>query len=124
MATEKGSTAVGAGVKEGLSPEDHLVSKLVTDPAEPPELVLLFGYWGASSEKGHRRLYLDPCCAHFLEIPADAVVHTQHALKEHAPFGGAYVWLTRAGFAQSRYGNPWLRHMFAQWPFYSGASQR
>jgi hypothetical protein len=33
------------------------VSKIVTDPADPPNLLRLTGYRGASSEKDHIRLY-------------------------------------------------------------------
>ena len=45
------------------------VSKLVTDPKQPPNTLLLTGFLGASSEDGHRRLYFDAQLADYVEIP-------------------------------------------------------
>lgn len=46
------SERAGRGAVEGF------VSRLVGDPANPPEVAVLTGYPGASSLEGHIRVYL------------------------------------------------------------------
>ena len=53
------------------------VDDLVSDPENPPELTLLRGWLGASSEDKHRRLYLDAELSNSIEIPEDAILRTQ-----------------------------------------------
>jgi hypothetical protein len=36
------------------------VRDIVSDPKNVPDVMLLYGYMGASSEEGHDRLYLSP----------------------------------------------------------------
>ena len=38
---------------------DSFISKIVKDPQQPPDALVLSGYLGASSEPGHTRLYFD-----------------------------------------------------------------
>jgi hypothetical protein len=45
---------------KGKPQEDDFISKIVKDPAQPPDVLLLTGYLGASSEPGYTRLYFDP----------------------------------------------------------------
>src|SRR5689334_15543080 len=45
---------------EPPSQQPAFVTALVKDPNQPPDVLLLTGYLGASSEKEHTRLYLDP----------------------------------------------------------------
>src|SRR5262245_49169337 len=70
-----------------------LPDRLVSDPKNPPELSLLQGWLGASSEDRHRRLYLDPELSQSLEIPEDAIVNTQDMPRESNPLGGTWVWV-------------------------------
>ena len=70
-----------------------LPDRLVPDPKNPPELSLLQGWLGASSEDRHRRLYLDPELSQSLEIPEDAIVSTQELPRESNPLGGSLVWV-------------------------------
>jgi hypothetical protein len=70
-----------------------LPDRLVSDPKSPPELSLLQGWLGASSEDRHRRLYLDPELSQSLEIPEDAIVSTQDMPRESNPLGGSWVWV-------------------------------
>lgn len=51
------------------------ISKIVTDPANPPRLMRLNGYKGASSEDGHIRLYANPELSLYFEIPEGDVVY-------------------------------------------------
>jgi hypothetical protein len=70
-----------------------LPDRLVADPKDPPELTMMQGWLGASSEAGYRRLYLDPELAQSLEIPDDAIVHTQEIPAATSPLGGQWVWV-------------------------------
>jgi len=70
-----------------------LPDRLVPDPKNPPDLTLLQGWLGASSEDRHRRLYLDPELTNSLEIPEDAIVHTQDIPRDTNPLGGDWVWV-------------------------------
>ena len=86
MAEAKGRRAAAAA---------DFVSKIVKDPKQPPNTLLLKGYLGASSEEGHTRLYLDPQLSDYVEIPDDAILHTQEIADEQSPLGGSYVWIQR-----------------------------
>ena len=53
---------------------------------------MLSGYLGASSEEGHTRLYFDPQLSTYVEIPDDAILHSQAAGGEDG-LGGSHVWI-------------------------------
>ena len=74
---------------------DDFVARLVKDPNETPELLLLRGYLGASSEDGHVRLYLDEELSHYLEIPRQTIRHARELPPEQSPLGGSLVWIDR-----------------------------
>jgi hypothetical protein len=74
---------------------DDFVSKIVTDPKNPPNTLLLKGFIGASSEEGHIRLYLDSELSDYIEIPETAILHSQDIPREKSPIGGSYVWIQR-----------------------------
>jgi hypothetical protein len=76
-------------------PEDDFVSKIVKDPKQPPDAMLLSGYIGKSSEADHVRLYFDPELRNYVEIPSDAILHTQAASTEGSTLGGSHVWIKR-----------------------------
>src|SRR5947207_11181697 len=69
------------------------VSKIVKDPNAPPNTLLLQGYLGDSSDEGHVRLYLDPQLSDYVEIPENAILHTQDI--PDATLGETYVWITQ-----------------------------
>jgi hypothetical protein len=69
------------------------VARIVKDPKNPPATVMLTGYLGASSEEGHTRLYFDPNLSNYVEIPNDAILHTEPA--EEDGLGASYVWIKR-----------------------------
>jgi hypothetical protein len=71
--------------------KENFVSKIVKDPANPPKTILLRGYAGASSEKGHTRLYLDAQLNNYVEIPDDAILNEEEL--PGTPAGESYVWI-------------------------------
>jgi hypothetical protein len=71
--------------------KDNFVSKIVTDPANPPKTILLRGYLGDSSEAGHTRLYLDAQLNTYVEVPDDAILHEEDL--PGTPQGESYVWI-------------------------------
>lgn len=74
---------------------DDFVGRIVQDPNEPPNVMLLSGYLGSSSEEGHVRLYLDEELGRYVEIPEKAIRHTQELPPEQSPLGGSLVWIDR-----------------------------
>ncbi len=76
-------------------PKTPFVDKVVKDPKAPPDALVLSGYLGTSSEKGHTRLYLDPQLSDCVEIPDGAILHSQEIPPEASPLGGSYVWIQR-----------------------------
>jgi hypothetical protein len=74
---------------------DDFVSKIVNDPKNPPNTLLLKGYIGASSEEGYIRLYLDSELSDYVEIPEASILHSQEIPKDKSPIGGSYVWIQR-----------------------------
>jgi hypothetical protein len=74
---------------------DEFVSRIVTDPTNPPDVLLITGYLGKSSEPGYIRFYLDEELSDYVEIPESAILHTQEMSKEESPLGGSYVWIQR-----------------------------
>src|SRR5581483_7532414 len=80
---------------DGGDNPSNFIDKIVKDPNNPPDTLLLQGYLGASSEEGHTRLYLDPNLSDYVEIPSDAILHTVEIPKDQSPLGGNYVWINR-----------------------------
>jgi hypothetical protein len=72
----------------------HLCAN-VSDPKNVPDVMLLYGYLGASSEEGHERLYLSPDLTNYVEVPRDAVLHQMAAPKEQDPHGGVTLWVKK-----------------------------
>lgn len=78
---------------KGNIPHSDFVAKVVKDVNNPPDTILLTGYLGKSSEEGHTRLYFDPELKNYVEIPNDAVLHSQEIPEEQSSLGGAHVWI-------------------------------
>lgn len=74
---------------------DNFVAKIVTDPKQVPDALLLKGFLGASSEEKHTRLYFDAQLSTYVEIPDDGILHTQDVSTEASPLGGTYVWINK-----------------------------
>ena len=71
------------------------VRDIVSDPKSVPDVMLLYGYLGASSEEGHERLYLSPDLTNYVEVPTAAILHQMAAPKEQDPHGGVTLWVKK-----------------------------
>src|SRR5580692_7658659 len=80
------------------------VSEVIKDPKAPADASLLFGYPGESSEAGQTRLYFDPQLRSYVDLPDDAILHSQDATSAASPLGGSYVWIRSD--AQVTYSQP------------------
>src|SRR5208337_2555141 len=74
---------------------DDFVRHIVTDPKNVPDVMLLYGYPGASSEEGHERLYLSPDLSAYVEVPNGSILHRAEASKERDPHGGVTLWVKK-----------------------------
>jgi hypothetical protein len=81
--------------EKGNLKQDDLIAKLVKDPKAPPDALLLTGFLGASSEDDHTRLYLTATLDDYVEIPTDAILHTQEIPKDQSPLGGTLLWIKK-----------------------------
>jgi len=97
------------------------VSQVVKDPKSPPDVLLLQGFPGASSEKGHTRLYFDPQLTGYVEIPDDAILHSRELDSDQSPLGGSYVWIKRdAQVLQGGAGTGRIKAAFLEGPILGG----
>lgn len=84
---------------------EGFVGKIVTDPAKVPAIWLLSGYLGDSSDPGRKRLYLTPDLSYWLEVPTDAILHTEPTTGPSNLLGATLVWVRQD--AQLVPGNRW-----------------
>ena len=70
------------------------ISRVVGDPANPPETRVLSGWFGDAAEEGWRRLYTDAELSSYVDIPEDAILHTE-PIRDSQPAGGVLVWVKR-----------------------------
>ena len=71
------------------------VSSIVTDPKSVPDVMRLCGYLGASSEKDHERLYLNPDLTNYVEVPTQAILHRMTVPAEQDPHGAVCLWVKK-----------------------------
>ena len=74
---------------------DSFIRHIVTDPKNVPDVMLLTGYLGASSEDAHERLYLSPDLTNYVEIPNTAILHQAPLPKEQDAHGGVTLWVKK-----------------------------
>jgi hypothetical protein len=74
---------------------DNFIRRIVTDPKNVPDVMLLTGYLGASSEEAHERLYLSPDLTNYVEIPNTAILHQAPLPKEQDAHGGVTLWVRK-----------------------------
>jgi hypothetical protein len=72
---------------------DNFIRHIVTDPKNVPDVMLLTGYLGASSEEDHERLYRSLDLSNYVEIPKAAILHQVPLPKEQDAHGGVTVWV-------------------------------
>jgi hypothetical protein len=72
---------------------DNFIAKIVKDPKQVPDALMLTGYLGASSESNHTRLYFNAQLSSYVEIPDDGILNTQDYPGD--ALGGSFVWIKR-----------------------------
>ena len=70
------------------------LARVIGDPNNPTEARLLNGWFGDSGEEGYRRLYSDAELSNYVDIPTDAILHTE-AIRYVQPSGAVFVWVRR-----------------------------
>jgi hypothetical protein len=74
-------------------PHHPLVTALASDPGKPPtKATKLFGYPGPAAEKGSTRLWLDLDLTTYVDVPDDAILHSQTLPDDQ----GTYLWVDPA----------------------------
>jgi hypothetical protein len=73
----------------------NFVRQIVSDPKNVPDVMLLTGYLGASSEEGHERLYLSPDLSSYVEIPTTAILNRAPLPVEQDANGGVTLWVKK-----------------------------
>ena len=71
------------------------IRHIVTDPKNVPDVTLLSGYLGTSSEEAHERLYLSPDLTNYVEIPQAAILHRAPLPAEQDAHGGVTLWVKK-----------------------------
>ena len=74
---------------------DDFVSKVVPDPKQPANALLLFGYIGASSEADQVRLYFDPRLEDWIDIRRESILYAKALDSDQSQLGGSLVWIPR-----------------------------
>jgi hypothetical protein len=74
---------------------DEFTSKVVPDPKNPGEVLLITGFLGASSEAEHTRIYWDASLSTYVDAKTTDIVHSEPLSKEQSPLGGSYLWVKR-----------------------------
>lgn len=70
------------------------VARVVKDAKDPPQTRMLTGWLGDAAEEGERRLYTNPELSCYIDIPTDAILHTE-PIRDSQPPGGVFVWVQR-----------------------------
>jgi hypothetical protein len=73
---------------------DDLAAELVPDPTKLPDLVVLRGYSGKSTQAGFSRLYVDLSFSEFVEV-ADEDVLARRSLADQDALVGTVLWVKR-----------------------------
>jgi hypothetical protein len=84
-----------AQAPKGNADRASFVRDIVSDPKAVPDVMLLYGYLGASSEEDHERLYLSRDLTNYVEVPTSAILHQMAAPKEQDPNGGVTLWVKK-----------------------------
>lgn len=70
------------------------IGRVVRDPKNPPETRMLTGWLGDAAEEGYRRLYTDAELSAYIDVPSDAILHSE-PIRDAQPAGGVFVWIQR-----------------------------
>ena len=96
---------------------DAFTAKVVPDPKNPGESLLLTGFLGASSESKQTRIYLDASLSSYVDVDAADIIHSEPLPREQSPLGGSYIWVKRsAEVSMGSAGGPTAKGKFFQGP--------
>jgi len=102
--------------EKSRSHKDSFISKVVTDPANVPDTLLLAGWLGDSSLPNHTRLYFDPQLGNYVEIPDDAILHAQDQPAGSSLPGASYVWIKKEALLTHKTSTDKARSKFLEGP--------
>lgn len=109
--------APNANAKEAGRAE--FIARLVKDPKQPPETLLLTGFLGDAADREYTRLYFDAELNDYVDIPTGAILHTQELPREESPLGESLVWIQReATLLHSRAGGEQTKAKFLEGPLF------
>ncbi|MEU8007097.1 hypothetical protein AB0B66_38550 [Catellatospora sp. NPDC049111] len=74
---------------------DDIAAELVSDPTNPPDVVVMRGFLGKSDRAGFSRLYADLNFSEFVEVADDDVVASRSLAGNQNPLGGTVLWVRR-----------------------------
>jgi hypothetical protein len=75
---------------------DEFTTRVIPDPNSPPDVLLLAGFLGASSQPGQTRVYWDASLSSYVDVDTADIVNTEPLPKEQSPLGGSYIWVKRS----------------------------
>jgi hypothetical protein len=78
--------------KDDTPQNADFVQRIVGDADKPPETRVLTGWFGDSGKEGSRRLYTDAQLSNYVDIPSDAILHSE-PIKDAQPAGALMVWV-------------------------------
>ena len=74
---------------------DNFVRHVVPDPKNVPDVMLLYGYLGASSEEADERLSLSADLSNYVEVPTASILHRAQSAAEKNSLGGVTLWVRK-----------------------------
>ena len=74
---------------------DAFIERMVSDPAELPNVSVLVGSLGRSAQPRHYRLYVKPELDEFYEISEDDILQTEQRESAQPEFGTTTLWVRR-----------------------------
>jgi hypothetical protein len=78
----------------------EFIGRVVTDAKNPPDARLLTGWFGDAGEEGKRRLYTSADLSAYVDLPTDAILHSE-PVRDSQPPGAFFVWARRDAVAQA-----------------------
>jgi hypothetical protein len=73
--------------------QDEVIARLVTDPADVPDVIAMVGLLGKSPRPELWRLYTSLDLKDYIEVAAEDIVHSESLKTERQPLGGTVIWV-------------------------------
>jgi hypothetical protein len=98
---------------------DAFTAKVVPDPKNPGESLLLTGFLGAATDSKQTRIYWDPSLSSYVDVDTADIIHAEPLPKEQSPLGGSYIWVKRSAEVSVSAGGQTTKGKFFQGPVMS-----